>query len=143
MEFNTTEISGTTYEYQAQNEGVPFGQVDRYTLRDAIDYFHGDGRSAFRISPFTAFVTEGDEVHLHALPKQEQQCPEHAHSCLGSWDMDNFSTMLDGLRVISKGVELESSPRQILETMESQMGSLDLGTGVDDPDADDYVPRIE
>jgi hypothetical protein len=143
MDFNSTEINGTTYEYQAQNEGIDFGENEKHTLQDAIDYFHGDGRAAFLISSHTAFVTEGDEIHLHALPKQGEQCPEDAHSCLGQWDVDNFSTMLDGLRIINKGVEVDSTPQQIHETMADRMGSLDLGSGVDDPDdSDGYVPRI-
>lgn len=143
MEYNTTEISGTTYEYQSQNQGVPFGENEKHTLHDAIDYFHGDGRAAFLISPHTAFVTEGEEIHLHALPKQDDQCPEDPHSCLGEWDVENFDTMLDGLRVISKGVETDSTPERIHRTMNNQMGSLELGAGVEDSDGSDrYVPRI-
>lgn len=139
-----TEINGTIYEYHSENDGQPFGEKDEYTLPDAVDYFHGDGRAAFRISPYTAFVTEGDEIHLHALPREDEQCPEDAHSCLGTWDVDNFSTMLDGLRVIEKGLETDAGPQQILDAMRDRMGDLQLGPGV--PDADggaDHVHRIE
>lgn len=142
MPLKETEISGTTYEYHSENEGQPYGEIDQYTLPDAVDYFHGDGRAAFRISTYTAFVTQGHEIHLHALPHQDEQCPEEPHSCLGQWDIENFGTMLDGLRVIEKGVELDSSPRQILETMENQLGELNLGRGVEDTsDGDDHIHR--
>jgi hypothetical protein len=144
MGFKETEISGKTYQYQNENEGLEFGEKEQQTLRDAVDYFHGDGRAAFRVSPHTAFVTEADEIHLHALPNQDEQCPEDAHSCLGKWDLESFSTMLDGLRVIEKGVEVDSEPRQILETMEDRMGDLELGSSTEDSDgAGNYVPRIQ
>lgn len=139
-----TEINGTIYEYHSENDGQPFGEKDEYTLSDAVDYFHGDGRAAFRISPYTAFVTEGDEIHLHALPREDEQCPEDAHSCLGTWDVDNFSTMLDGLRVIEIGLDTDSGPEQILNTMRDRMGGLELGAGVEDAGGkSDHVRRIE
>lgn len=139
-----TTISGTTYEYRSENEGQPFGEKDQHTLPDAVDYFHGDGRAAFRISPYTAFVTEGDEIHLHALPHEDEQCPENAHACLGTWDVENFGTMLDGLRVIEKGLEIDAGPEQILDSMRNQMGDLELGAGVEDTDGkSNHVHRIE
>ncbi|WP_144240122.1 hypothetical protein [Haladaptatus cibarius] len=144
MTLKETKIKGTTYEYHSENEGQPFGEKDQYTLPDAVDYFHGDGRAAFRISSHTAFVTEGDEIHLHALPHRDEQCPENAHSCLGRWDVENFGTMLDGLRVIEKGLETEANPRQILQTMEKQMGGVELGPGVKNADGkDSHIQRIE
>ena len=141
-----TEISGTTYEYHSRNDGVPFGSQDQYTLSDAVDYFHGDGRAAFRISPHTAFITEGREIHLHTLPHCDEQCPEDSHTCLGQWDVENFGTMLDGLRVIEKGLETESDPGTILRTMENQMGDLEFGPGVENKEQSgdaDRVSRIE
>jgi hypothetical protein len=143
MPIKETESNGTTYEYHSENEGQPFGEVEQYTMPDAVDYFHGDGRAAFRISPHAAFVTQGNQVHLHALPHQDEQCPEDPHTCLGKWNIENFGTMLDGLRVIEKGVEVDAGPKQILETMEDKLGDLSLGSGTEGAsEDDDHIHRI-
>lgn len=143
MPLKETEISGTTYEYHSENEGQPFGQLDQHNLNDAVDYFHGDGRAAFRINTHAAFVTQGEEIHLHALPHQDEQCPEEPHTCLGQWDIEQFGTMLDGLRIIEKGLEVDAGPRQIIETMENRLGELELGSGVEGSSSgDDHVHRM-
>lgn len=144
MPLKETNINGTIYEYHSENEGHPFGEKDQYTLHDAVDYFHGDGRAAFRISPYAAFVTEGDEIHLHVLPNRDEQCPEDAHGCLGQWDVENFGTMLDGLRVIEKGLETDTGPQKIHQLMHDRMGGLDLGRGVEQSDSgESHVRRIK
>ena len=74
---------------------------------------------------------------------QGQQCPEDAHSCLGHWDVENFTTMLDGLQVINKGVEIDASPQKSLSTMGSRMEPLELGAGVEESErGKEIVHRI-
>jgi len=144
MEYNTTDINGTTYEYRSENEGKPYGQIDTPTLHDAVDYFHGDGRCAFQVSRHTAFVTEGDMIHLHTLPNRDEQCPEDSHGCLGHWNVENFGTMLDGLRILAKGVEIDGKPRQILNTMDNHMDEYrPTISGNDTNDDTNRVPRID
>lgn len=143
MESNTTEISGTTYEYHSENEGRKYGDIDDPTLREAVDYFHGDGRAGLQVERHTAFVSEGNFIHLHVLPRKDEQCPGDAHGCIMAWEVDEFDGMVDGLRVMTKGIKLESEPKKILETMNKYMDQHRTRNSGDSTTGETRVPRIE
>lgn len=141
MGYKTTEISGKTYEYHSKNDGREYGDVDTPSLHEAIDYFHGDGRVALQLGRHAAFVSEGDSIHLHTLPKQDKQCPEDPHSCIMSWNIKQFEDMLNGLRVMAKGVEVEGEPKKILEMIDEHMDEYRYDSTNTDRQKD-KVPRI-
>jgi hypothetical protein len=146
IDFHTTEISGKTSEYRGRNEGAKYGDIDTPTLRDAVDYFHGDGRIGMQVERHTEFVSEGDSVHLHVLPQKDEQCPEDPHGCVMSWGLDEFENMLDSLRVMAKGIEVDSDPETILETMENHVDEYrpsETGNSSDDKEEVLRVDRME